>query len=89
MDININFFKNICKPLFEKNDNDLLFKAIELFYNPEKYQNIKGSFKIKSNNIKPILFGYRYCLNELSSQKNRGIYYPLYTKDHLNYLKNQ
>ncbi len=87
LDINTNFFNNICKPLFEK--DELLFKAIELFYNPEKYQSIKSSFKIKSNNIKPILFSYRYCLNELSFKKSKGIYYALYTKDHLKYLKEQ
>jgi hypothetical protein len=87
LDSNINFFNNICKPLF--NENKLLFKAIELFYNPEKYKTIKGNFKINSNNIKAILFGYRYCLNELFSEKKRGIYYPLYTDNSSKYLTEQ
>jgi len=87
-DSKANFFKNICVPLFKKN-NELLFKAIQLFYDPKKYEKIKTKYDINSNNIKAILFGYRYCLNELSSQKEKGIYYPLYTDDYLTYLKEQ
>ena len=86
-DFNNNFFKNVCQPLFKK--NNLLFKAIQLFYDPTKYQQIKQSFSINSNNSKAILFGYRYCLNELSSKNERGIYYPLYDNDYLKYLKEQ
>ena len=86
-DINIKVFKNICEPLFK--ENKLLFKAIELFYKPTKYEDIKRSFKINSNNIKAILFGYRYCLNTLSLKKTKGIYFPLYDNNYLNFLKNQ
>ena len=86
-DFNNNFFKNLCEPLFKK--NELLFKAIELFYNPTKYKEIKINFKINSNNIKAILFGYRYCLNTLSLKNKRGIYYPLYDNNYFNYLKEQ
>ena len=87
LNININFYNNICEPLFK--DNQLLLKAIKLFYNPEIYKKIKESFKFNSNNIKAILFGYRYCLNELSSRKTKGIYYPLYGENYLNYLNEQ
>ena len=86
-DFKTKFFKNICEPLF-KEDN-LLFKAIEIFYNPTKYKEIKRNFKINSNNIKPILFGYRYCLNALSLKNINGIYYPLYDNNYLSYLKEQ
>ena len=86
-DFKINFFKNICEPLFK--EDKLLFKAIELFYNPTKYKEIKRNFKIHSNNIKAILFGYRYCLNTLSLKKTKGIYYPLYDNNYLNILKEQ
>ena len=83
---NKNFFTNICEPLFK--EDDLLFKAIELFYDSNKYNNIKRNFRINSNNIKPLLFGYRYCLNELSSKNKFGIYYPLYDGK-IEYLKEQ
>ena len=42
--------------------------------------------KIDSNNIQPLLLGYRYCLNELYAKKSLGIYYPLY-EGHVDYLK--
>jgi len=85
-DYNTNFFKNICEPLFKK--DKLLFKAIELFYNPTKNKDIIKNFKIDSNNIKAILFGYRYCLNALSSKNTRGIYYSLYDSHFINNIKN-
>ena len=87
-DFSSNFFKNICELLFK--EDKLLFKAIELFYDPAKYKEIKKNFNINANNIKAILFGYRYCLNELSFKKARGIYYPLYDiKNYKTYLKEQ
>ena len=86
-EFNNNFFKNICEPLFK--EEKLLFKAIQLFYDPTKYKEIKKSFKFNSNNIKAILFGYRYCLNELASRNTKGIYYPLYDNDYQKYLKEQ
>ena len=82
---NEKFYENICKPLF-KEDN-LLLKAIQLFYEPTKCKENKNNFNINSNNIKPLLVGYRYSLNELSSQNKEGIYYPLYGSDYLTYLK--
>jgi len=79
-----NFYRNICEPLFK--EDGLLLKAIQLFYDPEKYKKIKESFKFNSNNIKSILFGYRYCLNELSTKKKKGIYYPIYDEDYQKHL---
>ena len=86
---NNNFYKNICEPLFKENNknNSLLFKAIQLFYDSEKYKDIKNSFRIDSNNIKSLLFGYRYCLNELSSKTQKGIYYSLYGSEYEKCLK--
>ena len=75
-EINHNFYNNVCKPLFNK--NLLLTKAIELFYEPNKYEEIKKKFNINTENITPILYGYRYILNELSSENKNGIYYPIY-----------
>ena len=82
---NANFYENICKPLFK--DQKLLLKAIQLFYDPAKYKEIKNNFAINSNNIVPLLYGYRYCLNELSSENKNGIYYPLYDSDFSTHLK--
>ena len=81
---NDKFYENICKPLFK--EDKLLLKAIQLFYDPTKYRENKNNFRINSNNIKPLLVGYRYCLNELSSQNKNGIYYPLYDSDYASYL---
>ena len=86
-DINKNFYTNICQPLFK--DDPLLSDAIKLFYDSSKYNQIKKSFNINSENVKPLLFGYRYCLNELSYKNTRGIYYPLYDSSNINYLKEQ
>jgi len=86
-EINKNFYTNICQPLFK--DDQLLSEAIKLFYDPTKYSTIKKRFNISSENIKPLLFSYRYCLNELSSKNKRGIYYPLYDISNINYLKEQ
>ena len=82
--INENFYKNICKLLFR--EKELLLKALELFYEPKKYNEIKNNYNISQNNIKSLLFGYRYCLNELYSKNIEGIYYPLYDKNNINYL---
>ena len=79
-------YDNICYPLF--NGKELLLKAIELFYNKTKYCEIKEKLKINPNNIKPLLFGYRYCLNEISKENNNSIYYPLYNENNIKYLQN-
>ena len=82
---NDNFYNNICEPLFK--NKKLLEEAIQFFYNPSKYKEIKEHYKIDSKNIKPILFGYRYLLNEICSKNTKGIYYPLYDGTKLNYLR--
>ena len=81
--LNINFFNNICKPLFE----GLLLNSIKLFFDPKKYNEIKNHFGINPDNITPILYGYLYILNELSSQNKKGIYYPIYNKNKVNFWK--
>jgi hypothetical protein len=90
LDYNNEFFSNICKPLFSDDKNyELLYKAIQLFYDPKRYASIKRNFNFNSKNIKTILFGYRYCLNELFNKKKKGIFYPLYGDEFLYYLENQ
>ena len=85
LDINTNFYNNICKPLFKEKKN--LLKAIELFYDPKKHEDIKKKYKINSNDNMPFLFGYRYCLNEIFFNNEDCIYYSLYESDKINYLK--
>ena len=81
-EININFYNKVCKVLFK----DDILKIIELFYETQKYEETKRKYGINPNNIKPLLFGYRYCLNELFSKKG-GIYKPLYNIKNINYLR--
>ena len=86
-DINENFYENICKPLFADKKN--LLKAIELFYETKNLQSLKTKYKITSKNIKPFLFGYRYCVNQLWNENPKGIYYPLYNDKNISYLKDK
>ena len=84
-DFNDNFYNNICVPLFNK--EIILLKAIELFYKKTKYDEIKEQLKINPSNLKPLLFGYRYCLNEIS-HKEKNIFSPLYYENNIKYLQN-
>jgi len=85
-EINKNFYNNICMPLLTKKN---LLKAVELLYSPKKYEEIKKKYEINSNNILPILYGYRYVLNELSSENENNIYYSLYEKKNFEYLESK
>ena len=82
-----NFYENICKPLFEDQKRELS-KVIRFFYEPEKYKELQKTYNINSSDIEPLLYGYRFCINELFSKKEDedGIYYPLYFKKNLDYL---
>ena len=86
-EINQNFFNNICKPLFE--NEKLLWKAIELFYNPKIFENISDKYEINTNNNISFLFGYRFCLNIIFSKNEKCLYYSLYESDKINYLKEE
>lgn len=56
LDINKNFYSNICEPLFK--EDKLLLKAIQLFYDSKKYKEIKNSFKINSKILKLYYLDY-------------------------------
>ena len=84
--IYVDFYKNICEPIFEKNDKNRLLSAIQFLFNPEKYEEIKKEYGINSDNIESLFLGYRYCLNELSDENSNGIYSTLYNGDNINYL---
>jgi len=88
-----NFYNNICEPLFKKTEdeeeNNKLFSIIQILFNFEKYSKIKSDYKIESKNIDALLYGYRYCLNELAEEYEKGeyIYSSLYNKSKTGYLK--
>ena len=66
LDIYNNFYENICKPLYEKNK---YWALIQTLFNPKKFGEIKDKYNINSMNIEKILYGYRYCINELLSDE--------------------
>ena len=82
---NKNFYSNICKPLLNKNND--LSKATELIYDPRKYEDIKFKYKLNSDNIIPILYGYRYVLNELTSDNENNIYHFIYNRSNFDNIK--
>ena len=83
---NRNFYTNICKPLLTKNNE--LSKATELIYDPRKYEEIKNKYKLNSDNIIPILYGYRYVLNELISDNENSFYHFIYNRSNFDNIKN-
>ena len=76
-----NFYKNVCIPLFKTSST--IFKAIRLLYDPEKFSKIKDSkeFQINNETLKALLYSYRYCLNEFTSDSKDTIYSSLYGKE--------
>jgi hypothetical protein len=82
-----NFYKNICKPLFEKDkDKDKSFNLIQFLFNPKEYEKIEKEYGINHTNIEALLYGYRFCLNEASDEKENGIYSTLYIKENITNL---
>ena len=81
-----NFYEKIYEPLYKNKEKEKLFNAIQLIFNPEKFEEIKKAYEINSVNIESILYGYRYCLNELDNENEDGIYSSLYNINNINYL---
>ena len=79
-----NFFDNVCTPLF-KND-DKIFSAIKILYEPEKYDKIQKELGISSDNLNIILHSFRYFINELNSNSQNSVYSLLYGR-HLDQTK--
>ncbi len=65
-EIYLKFYENISKPLYDKNKYSTL---IQTLFNPKIYVDIKERYHLNSNYIEAILYGYRYCLNELLSDE--------------------
>ena len=86
----INFYPNVCVPLYKEDDNEgnKLISIMKFIFDNEKYSEIKKEEKIKSEDIKALLYGYRYCLNEIEDENDGDyIYSYLYKKDKTDYDK--
>ena len=90
-----NFYNNVCLPLFQGKE---IMKAIDLLYNLKTFNVIKKEYNINRDNKKPLLYGFRYCLNELSvsaykstsssaGKSSTNLYYYLYDNNKKEYLK--
>ena len=71
-----NFFTNVCIPLFKNNDK--IFSAVKILYEPKKFSELKKELSITSDNLNIILHSYRYFLNELYSNSQNSIYSVFY-----------
>ena len=71
-----NFFNNVCVPLFKNNDK--IFSAIKILYEPKKYDKLQKELCITSENLNIILHSYRYFINELNSNSQNSVYSILY-----------
>ena len=81
-----NFYKNICKPLFEQKKYS---KLLEFMFNPKKFIEIKKEYKINSENIEALLYGYRYCLKDISLNEDDDYIYSIDNLDKTTYLSNK
>ena len=74
-----NFYKNVCIPLF--NEKERLFDAIKILYEPQQYKELKKKYDINSDNLRIILYSYRYFINGLNSNKKDSIYSVFYNRN--------
>ena len=80
-----NFYLNVCESLYGNKDNksNKLISLMKLFFNKETFQKIKEEYKINSDDIIALLYGYRYCLNETKRKGGENIYSYLYDKNNI------
>ena len=84
----INFYSNVCEPLY-KNDyeedyeRNKLISLMKFIFEKETYLEIKKVYSINSKDIEALLYGYRYCLNEVKEKKRGNIYSILYNINNL------
>ena len=82
----INFYKNVCEPLF--GENSKLISLMKYIFEKEIYSEIKNEYEINSKDIKVLLYGYRYCLNEVEEKEEGNfIYSYLYNRNNTDYNK--
>ena len=73
-----NFFEKVCTPLYKNNDK--LFSAIKILYEPKRYSELEKELNITSDNLNILLHSYRYFINELYSSSSNSIYSIFYGK---------
>ena len=84
----INFYPNVCEPLYRKDDKESnkLITMMKIFFDKETYLKIKNQYSINSEDIESLLYGYRYCLNEVKDKEGDYIYSYLYNRTNLSYF---
>ena len=89
----INFYSNVCEPLYKKGNEDdqgdKLFPLMKFLFKKKTYQKIKKEYSINSEDIEALLYGYRYCLNEVKDKEGDFIYSYLYNKNNLSDFHNK
>jgi len=79
-----NFYKNVCEPLFMKDEGEnKLISLLKFIFEKDSYIDIKKEYKINSEDIEQLLYGYRYCLNEVNLKEGNYIYSYLYNRSNL------
>ena len=79
-----NFYKNVCEPLFMKDEGEnKLISLLKFIFEKDSYIDIKKEYKINSEDIEQLLYGYRYCLNEVNLKEGNYIYSYLYNISNL------
>ena len=96
-DLYTNFYKKILVPLFKDYDYNInkVFTALQIFYDPEKFEVIQKEFSINLSNIKILLHSYRWSLNELyyfwknlkDNRSYNSIYSIFYLKKYFDNIK--
>ena len=80
----INFYQNICKPLYDGSKK--LINLMKFFFEKNEYLEIKEKYSINPEDIDVLLYGCRYCLNEVKSKEEDYIYSCIYNRSNLNYF---
>ena len=57
---------------------------MKYIFDKETYQEIKKEYSINSEDIDALLYGYRYCLNEVKDKEEEYIYSYLYNRNNVN-----
>ena len=91
--IYINFYNNICEPLFKKDDDESdanrLLLLIKFIFDCDRYKEIKQEYNINQKDIDVLFYGYRYCLNEISEKHKKNeeyIYTYIYDQNNLDHI---
>ena len=84
-----NFYLNVCESLYKKdgdevNKSNKLMTLMKYLFDKETYQEIKKEYSINSEDIDALLYGYRYCLNEVKGKEGEYIYSYLCNRNNFN-----